>query len=71
MSCSVSMESSFCCSVDLVDWMPCCCHFMWPLSVAGDDSGKYCWTAPVVSPGQVGKLVVFDRLQEGSFGRAE
>ena len=33
--------------------MPCFYCFMWPLSVAGEDSGRYFFTAFTVSPGHV------------------
>ena len=48
---SICSNASFILSV--VDLMPFLCLFMCPLSVVGNDSGKYFWTASVVRPGRV------------------
>ena len=41
------------------------CIFMWPLSVAGEESGKYVWTACDVNPSHVDNfylLIAFIRF---------
>ena len=48
-----------------VDLTPCCCLRIWPLSVAGDASGRCCSTAMAVRPGHVVSwlfLMVFNKV---------
>jgi hypothetical protein len=54
MSLSYSMEFNAVATFSFVDLNPFLCLFMWPLSVAGDVSGRYLLTAFVVNPGHVG-----------------
>ncbi len=68
MSRAVSILSNATSRFSFVDLMPCFCRFMCPLSVAGEDSGKYCWTTLVVIPGQVGNWLLAMALSIVLFG---
>lgn len=46
----------------------CHCHFMWPLSVAGENSGRYFLTATAVNPGHDADCLFSIALMRVFFG---
>jgi hypothetical protein len=65
------IESAFSILI-FVDRIPLACRFMWPLSVAGHESGRYLLTASAVSPGHVDNwlfLIAFIRVRLGGQNR--
>ena len=63
---SICSNASF--ILSFVDLMPFICLFMCPLSVAGNESGRYFWTASVVRPGHVANGLFFIALRSVDFG---
>eukprot|EP00978_Attheya_sp_CCMP212_P032024 scaffold123227_cov35-Attheya_sp.AAC.1 len=53
ISCSYSIIESASLIFVFVDRIPLACRFMCPLSVAGEESGRYLVTASAVRPGHV------------------
>ena len=50
---AVSIFSNASFILSFVDLMPFFCLFMYPLSVAGHEYGRYFWTDSVLRPGHV------------------
>ena len=68
MSLSYSIRSSPTLTFSFVDLNPCRCLFICPLSVAGDDSGRYFLIEVGVSPGQVGSWLFVTALSNVRLG---
>ena len=54
--------------LSLVLQISCFCLFMWPLSVAGAESGRYFWTDRAVKPGHVENCLVLISFSSVCFG---
>ena len=65
---AVSIVSNAVMVVAFVLRMPCFCRFMFPLSVAGEKSGSYFWTAFVVKPGHVANWLLCNALGRVALG---
>ena len=68
----VSIMSSDVSIFGFVDLMPFYCIFMCPLSVAGNEVGRYFSTASAVRPGHVASwlfLIAFNRVDFGGQNR--
>ena len=53
----------------LVLQITCFCIFIWTLSVASAESGRYFWTARAVKPGHVENCLLLIAFSSVCFGR--